>query len=167
MCNSGIDRLLGKVFFCEVGSDPWELLQQTIWGRYSVFISLIVSVFAYCRIASAIGVLVFAMRLSRTRSRSRIRNIRGHERIIFYIFQLRKCDRGVSQRKLQKDEMFLKFVIENHSQLSVFNCFCSLSSGSPIKDSQYQRSKATGFCYFAARKCNRAFIFCNAIFKNK
>ena len=63
--------------------------------------------------------------------------------------------------------MFLKFVIENHSQLSVFNGFCSLSSGSPIKDSQYQRSKATGFCYFAARKCDRAFIFCNAIFKNR
>ena len=124
-------------------------------------------VLAYLGLASAIWVLFFAMRLTKTRCLSRIRNIRGHKPVVFCIFWLRKCDTGISQRKLQKAYMFVKFIIENHSQLSVFNGFCSLSSGSPIKDSQYQRSKATGFCYFAARKCDRAFIFCNAIFKNR
>ena len=70
-------------------------------------------VFAYFGLANAIGVHFFQrdcqkpmgfceLFLLQLRARSRIRNIRGHEPIVFCILWLRKCDRGISQRKLQK-----------------------------------------------------------------
>ena len=109
---------------------------------------------------------------------SRIRYIRGRKSMVFAYFGLANAI-GVLffATRLSKNHWFFCSAQSpiTDSQYPRSRTYCNrwdfahgaLSSRCPIKDSQYQLSKATGCCYFAARKCDRAFIFCNAIFKNR
>lgn len=54
-----------------------------------------------------------------------IRNICGHEPVVFCICWLRKCTTSGSKRKLQKANSFFKFVVQNRSiGVTILQCDC-------------------------------------------